>query len=72
MAWKSVTRLWTLTNPSSRVVLLTSRTISWGEKGGGEQLEGGNEDPALKKFALMKNSSVRVGIVEHGFKQAKS
>lgn len=67
-----MTRLWTLTNPSSRVVLLTSRTISWGEKVGREQLEGVKEDPVLKKFALMKNNSVRVGVVEHGFKQAKS
>lgn len=71
-AWKSVTRLWTRTNPSSRVVLPTAITISWGERGGGEQLEGVNGDPALKKFALMKNNSVRVCVVEHGFKQAKS
>lgn len=58
-AWKSVTRLWTRTNPSSTVVQPTAITISWGERGGGEQLEGVNGDPALKKFALMKKQQCK-------------
>lgn len=46
--------------------------FSWAEKEGRERLDGVNEDPALKKFALKINSSVRVCIVECDFKQAKS